>query len=263
MVRACAISNSALAKRRSSARCAPQPIATAQIVRDGAHVRAAGTVSAQSDRVALDREHRQLVDVYRRRLQFDCDIFARQFVSAPAIHLSSPKPAAAFAGTRRGSVRATSRARAASMRTSRSSRLAVRQRDRKCSWPNRSAPCLRRSCRCACRTAPGAWRAQPPAAGRRWRSDRACPGGPILLRLRDAAHLADDVVRGPALGLVDYDNSVQWVPLFAPARGADVAEREVAVAVEGIEKRQDQRRRNQQHRGGKKQQPANAPCEEL
>ena len=65
----------------------------------------------------------------------------------------------------------------------------------------------------------------------------------------DAAHLANDVVRGPTFRLVDYDYSVQTCPFAAesraPSRGADVAECEIAVPVEWVQQGKQQRRRRQ------------------
>src|SRR5450631_547351 len=43
----------------------------------------------------------------------------------------------------------------------------------------------------------------------------------------------------------------------------DISGGEVTLAVEWVQERQDQCRGNQQNRGGKESDPANAPCEEL
>ncbi len=122
-------------------------------------------------------EHGQLVDVHGRRRQLDGDILARQFVCAAAIDL--------FRGYGRRGLQDLA-AEAIEQRRSSSAasiddfalfadgfaRAIVGRRG-----PAEADRCLRRFCRCACRTAPGAWRGRPPAAARRWRWDRACRDG--------------------------------------------------------------------------------------
>ena len=173
-VRACSISNSPLAGAAQFLQVRAASHHLPQIVRNRAHVGAARTVRAQPRIRAL---HAPAVPIRRRdlhRLQFHRHRLARQFVGPLAIHLLGRyrrrrlRELAAKPLQQRSSSAAVHRALRASRRW-------ARRRDRRCWWTSRSAPRLRRSCRCAYRTAPGAWPSRSPAAARRWRSDPACP----------------------------------------------------------------------------------------
>ena len=76
----------------------------------------------------------------------------------------------------------------------------------------------------------------------------ACLGDTTTARRREHSVIAESVAR---LGL----------RLFAGH--ADVSQGEIALAVERIQKRQNQRRGNQRYGGGNESQPARAPREEL
>ena len=133
--------------------------------------------ASQHRLAAFQRQQLEVVDFHGHRRQFHRHVLAGQLVGAHAVHF--------LGGDRRRRLQelAAERFQAALQLFPVDLRLGVRAtwgrpRGRRCRWRSRSAPRPRRSCRCAYRTAPGAWPGRPPAAARRWRWGRACPGAP-------------------------------------------------------------------------------------
>src|SRR5438046_752225 len=82
-----------------------------------------------------------------------------------------------------------------------------------------------------------------------------------FFRAGQTAHPVHYVMRSPAFGFVDNNDSVQL--LFCLFRGTDVAQSEVTVAIERIEQRQNQSRQSEQERGGKESHPARSAGKKL
>ncbi len=122
-----------------------------------------------------DLQHRQFVNVHRDRLQLHRDLLPRQFVGAPAVHLLCRD-------LRRGLQELAAERLQRGFQRRRIDRVFDRvagrlaRRGRRCWWTTRNAPRPRKSCRCACRTAPAASPCRSPAAARRSRSGPASPG---------------------------------------------------------------------------------------
>ena len=281
MVRACAISNSPLARAAQVFQVRAAAEQLAQIVGDRAQVGAAGTVRPHARQRAVQIEQGQLVDLHRHRRQLHRDGLARQLVSAAALHF--------LGGDRRRSLQEL--AAEAFERLFERGRIdlrfsllagglagAVVSVGRPAEADHTFVDFV--AARVKLRQARGAAEHQRQHAGGD-RVERAQVAD--LLHAGDPPRFPHYVVRGPAFRFVDDDGSVQaypfgfgWqaesemdrktgapAPLLALARQAHMPERKIAVAISSVQKRQDQGRRDYQDRRRNEAEPANSACKEL